>query len=541
MALLDTQTASMAATGFSALPVTRQLGLLIGLAASIAAAIWIVNWSREPNYRPLYSQISPQAASEVIDVLQRSNIPYKLDNQSGAILVGGDKIHDARLKLASTGVSPDGGVGLGFLNKKSGLSNSQFFQVARYRHALEAELAKTITHFQSVKSARVHLAIPQHSAFVRAKQKASASVFLDLYSGARLEEGQISSIVHLVASSIPHLSNQNVTVVDENGLLLTQGNAGNSDVAQANRLFQYRTNVEKNISTKIEDILTPLLGVGKVTARVNADIDFSASEQTRESFNPDQAALRSEQILQEGQESGNGAKGVPGSLSNQPAAQSAGTDKAGKKSTAAARLLKGRLQSTKNYELNKTISHTQYRPGKIKRLTVAVVLDNKTTVDPKTGKVTRAALSEDELKQISGIVKNAIGFNPQRGDRVNVINKPFVQPQKPEPLPEEGLLQSSWFWDMVKQGAGGLFVLFMVFGVLMPTLKRLSSTEGLVMNPQVNANGMPVDPQTGGQTSAAVLPQAYQSNEERVNAVQSMAQSNPKQVAGVVKSWVDEG
>lgn len=544
MPLVNTQTASLAASGFSGLPIAKQLGLLIALATSIAIGVGVVLWSREPNYRPLYNHIAPRMANEVIDALQKEGIAYKLDKRSGSILVEGSKIHDARLKLAGLRLPRGTGFGLEFLNENNSFSNSQFLQVARYRHALESELARTISHFQNVKSARIHLATPQQSAFLRARQKSSASVFVDLYSGVRLAHSQIAAIVHLVASSIPNLSSHDVTVVDQNGLLLTDSNGSDQGVSVANRLFQYKSNVEKNYIKKIEDILTPLLGTGKVTARVTADINFTNHEQTRESFNPDQAALRSEQIIRENREARKEAQGVPGALSNQPSPSKASATNPTKQSQLKSTESLGensRLQSTKNYELGKTISHTQYRAGQIKRLTVAVVVDNKMNIDQKTGKITRTPLTKGELAQITSIVKDAIGFNPQRGDNVNVINSAFAQPEKVESLPAPSFWSSSWFWDIVKQVLGALFVLFVLFAVLMPTLKRLAESSSQSNN-NLSPNGMGADGQPSLQGGNSVaLPKAYSTTEERIHAVQGMAQTNPKQVATVVKSWVDEG
>ncbi len=532
------QTASAATAGFSHLPISRQVGLLIGLSASIALAIAVVMWSSEPSYRPLFSSLNSREASEVIDVLQRSGIEYKISNKSGTVMVPASDIHDARMKLATEGLPRSSSSSLDLLGKSSTFGSSSFMEAARYKHILAAELANTIGSFNNVKSARVHLALPKQTSFIRNKKTASASVFLDVYNGRTLNSSEIAAIVHLVASSIPNLDSNNVTVVDQNGNLLTEGSS-NDNMAAANRMLRYRHQVEANYVKKIQDLLAPILGVGKVKARVTADIDFTSSEQTRESYNPDMPALRSEQIYREkNKQSDGGVGGVPGSLSNQPpadgVAQLLNSNNVNLVSRTGESSNDTRLQSTKNYELDKTISHTRYQPGQIRRLTVAVLVDDKAKVNPDSGAVDRTPIGKEELAKLSLLVKNAIGFSVQRGDNVEVINTSFLQPEPFEEAVPVSFWMQSWFIDLMKQVGGGLFVLILLFTVLRPLLKSLAKA-----SPPALANNANQGQLTDQSMGAEPLQPPVQSYEQKMAAVKKIASEEPKRVAGVVSNWVE--
>lgn len=543
MAMIKAETAQ----GFSQLPALRQLGLMIGLAASVAIGVAVVLWSQTPNYSLLYGSLSEKDASAVMEALQQSDIPYKIDDKSGALLVPAKSVHEARLKLASSGLPKGNAVGLEVLQKEQELGTSQFVEQARYQHALEIELARSISSLRSVSSARVHLAIPKRSVFVREQQHPTASVVLDLYSGRQLEEGQIAAIVHLVASSISNLDPGKVTVVDQTGRLLTQ-NAGDRQLALTSSQFDYTRRLENNYIQRIEGLLSPIVGNGKVRAQVVADIDFTRMERTRESYNPDLPALRAEEVVEESNRSG-APSGVPGALSNQPP-EAGTTDVEGAGDPAAqagAAVANGEQsagsssrRSTRNYELDKTISHTRSSGGRIQRLSVAVVLDDRQVVQDD-GTIARTPLTDKEIEQITALVKDAVGFDLTRGDTVNVINQAFQQPQAPEPLPEPALWEQPWVMDLGKQALGGLAVLLLVFGVLRPVLKSLA--EKGVKTPMrafaVEGGGEVGEDQlsiTGGGQQPR-LPQANQ-YEQQLNTAKSMANQDPGRVAQVVKNWV---
>ncbi len=326
MALGDN--ASTVAAKFASLSIPRQIGLLVGLAASIALGIAVALWSREPDYAPLYAQVSQRDSSEIVTALERYGILFKIEQNSGTILVPNDQLQMTRLKLAAEGLPRESNSVNEMFNNSGVFSNSQFMENARYKQGLEAELARTISKFNEIKSARVHLAIPKESAFVRDSQQPSASVFVDVYPGVELRKQTIASIVNLVASSIPNLNASMVTVVDQDGQLLNEG-GGQTIFSETDRFLDYRQALEQQYAQKIQEILTPIFGMGRVKVKVSADIDFTSYEQTQELFNPELPALRSEQTMEEKRNATGGAGGVPGTLSNLPQPTSGGRGQAG--------------------------------------------------------------------------------------------------------------------------------------------------------------------------------------------------------------------
>lgn len=305
----------------SQMSMLRQIGLLVGLAASVAIGFAVVLWSQQPDYRPLYGSLSGMDANQVMEALSGADIPYKIEPNSGALLVKADDVARARIKLAGAGIAPnDGNVGYEILDQEQGLGTSQFMEATRYRRGLEGELARTVSSLNNVKGARVHLAIPKSSVFVRDERKPSASVLVELYPGRSLEPSQVMAIVNLVATSVPELEKGQVTVVDQKGTLLSDQQEL-SELSMAGKQYDYTRRMEGLFTQRVHSILQPVLGNGRYKAEVSADVDFSAVESTAEMFNPDQPALRSEQKLNEERQAGSGPQGVPGALSNQPRAR----------------------------------------------------------------------------------------------------------------------------------------------------------------------------------------------------------------------------
>lgn len=547
MALADNT--STAAAKFATLSIPRQLGLLGGLAASIAIGVSVVLWSREPNYLPLLSESNPREASEIVDVLQRNDIPFKIEKGNGMILVGADEVQSARMKLAAEGLPRGNGNGFEMFANSNAFNTSQFMENARYKQALETELARTISQLHDVKAARVHLAIPRESAFVRDNREPSASVFIDVYSGPELKKQTIASIINLVASSVPNLSASHVTVVDQNGQLLNEG-GGQTLFSNTERFMEYRQSLEKQYVQKIEDILTPLLGYGRVSAKVTADLDFTSYEQTQEMYNPEQPAVRSEQSLEEKRSSDGSASGVPGALSNLPPASASLQPTNGAQGNNAAQGQKGnnqntgfsntqttaessnyRTQRTRNYELDKTVSHTQNQPGMIKRLTVAVLVDDKPTLNTKTKKMEVKPLTADEITQIKLLVADAIGINPARGDSLNVTNKHFVKPDPIPELPEEPIWKKQIFWSIVKQAVAALLVLGILFGLLRPLFRSLVGDEKRKAEEELSELTY---------KSQDMLPTAND-YESQLALLRQVVDKEPKRVAQVVKTWVERG
>lgn len=527
------------ADGFFELPLIKQLGLFIGFAASVALAIYIVMWSKSPDYIPLYGQMNNKDSGDVVEALQRQNIPFKLDDRTGLVLVGANKVHEARIRLAGEGIPSHATTGFdALLDKDSVFGTSQFIERARYIHALEGELEKTISSIDHIKSARVHLAVPKQTAFIKDKKEPSASVFIDIYGGYRLESEQVSSITHLVASSIQGLSAEHVTVIDQNGKLLSS--AGNDEISIAGKQLDYAHKLERLYAKRIQDLLSPVLGYDRIKAEVTATMDFTAFEETSENYDPNKTALRSERISDVHKEGTPAAQGgAPGTQSNQPQpsgnpAQANPKAPPGQQAAPAPkkRDLPGviSLQETKNFEIDRQIKHQVNMPGKLLRLSVGVVVDDKTIYD-SAGVASKVPLKPEELQKIENLVKDAIGFEKDRGDRVTVINSSFAQAEPIQELPKETLMQKPWFWMVVKQSLAGLGILILVFVVLRPILRNLTSISDYKQN---------LLKQMSNEGGGSVLDRRGRKLDESEYQVRikELINEDPKKAAQVIKQWV---
>ncbi|MDH5601778.1 MAG: flagellar basal-body MS-ring/collar protein FliF [Gammaproteobacteria bacterium] len=540
MELVKAENVTVPFQGMAAMPLLRQLGLLIGLAASIALGIAIVLWMKTPNYTMLPGQLSGQTLNDVISVLERNNIRYNVDPNTGSVMVDSAKVNEAKLKLASENLSLNNGHGFEMIEKDQGFGTSSFLQKARYKRATEGELARTITSMRSVQSARVHLALPKDSAFIRNKREASASVFVNLVPGHSLEKNQIAAITNLVASSIPSLKTSHVTIVDDKGKLLSTADDVDMLGLTTSQL-EYTRNIEKTLVTRIERMLNPIVGYGNVRAEVTAELDFTQTESTREMFNPDIAAVRSEQSSED-QSQGASTGGIPGALTNQPPANATAPQQANQQAAATTQQGSNRTsrRSTKNYELDKTISHTRKRVGEVKRLSVAVVLNNKaTSTGEGEAKVVKTTpYTQQELARITSLVRETVGFSTLRGDSVNVINVPFTKVEI-ETLPEEAIYEKAWVWDVVKQVMGALAVLFVIFGVLKPVMKNLAVAPPVTK--VISETGEELDEDqlslSGANEQKRLAAASYEQN---LQLAQSLAQQEPKRVVQVVKNWMNE-
>lgn len=525
-------------------PVTRQLGLLLGLAASIALAMGLVQWSMTPDFTPLYSELSPRETGEVVRSLESSGIPYQLHNSTGLVSVPADKVHEARLKLASEGLPQGDGNGFEMLYKEQEMGVSSFMEKARYDRALEQELSQSIASLDSVRSARVHLALPKQSAFVRKKNKPAASVLLNLYSARQLTERQLSGIVHLVASSVPGLEAEQVSVVDNQGKLLSSQNS-NDDFAYTKEQFRFTQQLEKNYSSRITEILTPILGVGAVSAQVAAEIDFTMVEKTSESYAPE-STIRSEQMEEELTGSRRTNSGIPGTLSNQPPVETTVTDSP-EGAEDKPQTERSSKKEVRNYEMDKTISHIREVPGTLQKLSVAVVVDYVDQLNDK-GEVERVPLTETRLAEITSLVKETVGFNEERGDSVNVINASFVVPPEMEPMPEASLMDQPWVWKAAKMGLSSIAVLLVIFTVLKPLMQISSAPPPAQPMPQGQpgmypagmdgAMAMGEDQVTLGGQQQQLLPGGAPAYQQQLSMARTMVEGEPERVAHVVKNWV---
>jgi flagellar M-ring protein FliF len=524
------------------MPNQQKLGLIIAVASTVALLAGLFMWGQTPDYRVLYANLSERDGGSVIESLQQQNISYKF-SEGGTLMVPADKVHEVRLQMAAKGLPKGGAVGFELMeNQKFG--TSQFLEQVNYQRALEGELARSVETMASVASARVHLAIPKQTVFVKEQQKPSASVVLALHAGRTLDSGQVSAIVHLISSSVPNMPSQSVTVVDQTGTLLSSARDSSAEQLMDATQLKYVRQIEQDYVKRIEDILIPITGVQNVRAQVTANLDFSQTEQTAETFRPNQppnqAAVRSLQTL----ETLNGTTttgGVPGALSNQPpvpatapivtpantAAAGAGTNNSASNT---------HKELTTNYEVDHTIQHTKAPMGSIKRLSIAVVVNNPSSTD-KVGKVTSRPYTEAEKAQITALVKETVGFDAKRGDSLNLLNSAFNE--QPEVLTTTPIWKQPDIIAMVKDVfkylliAGGIG--FLLFGVIKPAFKTIT-TQSAAQEEAWAAN--PV--RAGNASGLYAAQQNANSYEDNLQLAKQLAKEDPKIVATVVKQWVNK-
>lgn len=529
-----------------------RLPLMIGASAAVAVIAALSMWSRTPDYGVLYSNLSDRDGGAIIASLQQMNIPYKFAEGGGALLVAANKVPEARLRLASQGLPKGGTVGFELMdNQKFG--TSQFAEQVNYQRALEGELARSINSISAVDSARVHLALPKPSLFVREQKKPSASVVLTLHRGRTIDEGQISAIVHLISSSVPELSAKSITVVDQAGNLLSAANAGTRglDVSQ----LKYAQEIEQGYIRRIEAILQPIVGTSNVHAQVAADIDFSIVENTDEKYGPNQepgkAAIRSLQSSESGQQGAAPPGGVPGALTNQPptnpvapittpAANQTNKTQQGANQQSSGGPSNTRKDGTTNYELDRSIRHVQQGAGGIKRLSVAVVVNYRGTLSAQ-GKRTTQALSAAELEQIKNLVKETMGFSSERGDSLNVVNSPFAS-EPTSDAPELPWWRQPDNIELAKVVGKylllGTLALYLWFAVLRPLLrKHLQPAQAA---PPVPAKEGAPSEDAGAQAQAQAQDRQGQRHLDNIQCAQETAVKDPRMVAMLIKHWMDK-
>ncbi len=547
------QSTSNLVEGFNNLNLLRQIGLMVALAASVAIGFAVVLWTQGDDYRPLYSGLDRLDSSEVVGILEQNDIQFKVDTKTGALLVATGDIHNARLKLAEIGLPSSNSVGFELLDKEQPLGTSQFMETTRYRRGLEGELARTITSMNAVRHTRVHLAIPKTSVFVRDAREPRASVFIELYPGRGINAKQVSAISNLVASSIPELSLDNVTVVDQKGNLLSTGEE-DPKLMKAAQELEYTREIEKKIIKRVQVLLDPIIGSSRFRAEVAADVDFNEVEQAEEMFNPDLPAVRSEQTVDE-QRVGGGVGGIPGALANQPPANGAAPEQANAgNGGAGGQPSNSRSQATRNFELDRTMSYTKHQVGKVRRLSVAVVVDDKLVTDAETGDSNYETWSDNELERLAILVRDAVGFSAVRGDSVNIINTPFIDDGIDlSDIAEPAIWEQDWFRELMKPIIGFLVVLVMVVGLLRPILKTLAKTgsesrddeeaqqlaaleaAGLGSFDELSDEAVTL---TGGGVLA--LPGPEESYEQMLNTIKGLVAEDPGRVSQVIKRWINE-
>ncbi|QLG88084.1 flagellar M-ring protein FliF [Chitinibacter bivalviorum] len=534
---------------FDALPAARKMMAMVMVAVIVAAAIGGLLWSKEPAYRILFTNLPDKDGGAIVQSLQQMNIPYKLD--AGMISVPAQNIYDVRLKLAAQGLPKAGNTGFELLdNQKFGVS--QFAEQVNYQRAIEGELVRSIESISAVEKARVHLATPKQTVFLRDQQKPSASVVLMLHPGRVLDGGQIAGIIHLVSSSIPGLPVSNVTVVDQDGNLLSRSADLNARGSLDQRQLQYISQIERGYVERLEAILAPIVGKDNVRAEVTAQLDFSEVEQTSETFKPNSppnsAAIRSQQTLdQSGKTAEDAAMGVPGALSNQPPGAAAApitAPIASGASGAAAVSSNTRKEATLNYEVDKTIQHVKQPIGIVKRLSAAVVLNYKAGKD-KEGKVAYVPFTPAEMVQINNLVRESIGYNKERGDSINVVNAAFAEsmPLEDKPLPDKALnyIQANAI-DVLKMLVIGIASLYLLFFVVRPLMKDLtrSREESRTLELDLGeAGGGVFSLESGGSGDESPEEQNKMAAfADLLQQAKELAKNDPRMVATILREWM---
>lgn len=389
----------------SGMPLVRQLTLLFAIAGSVALAIAAVLWMQAPDYRPLAGITTAYQANEVVQVLDASGIPYRLDDRTGMVLVPQDSLYEARMKLAGASGVDGRQLGYELLDQDQGFGISQFMEVARHRRSVEGELARSIATINAVESARVLLATPKSTAFLRDRRRPSASVTVRLVSGQSLRPAQVKGITNLVAGAVPELQAEDVAVVDQSGKLLSVQDE-DAALEQSERQLAYIAKIESQLQDKINNILLPTLGPDRYSAEVSAEVDFTRTEEAEELYNPDLVALRSEQRMDEESVGEPQVGGVPGTLTNQPPETAPDAPDAAEGEVVNRR---SRSETTRNFEVDRTVSYTQHTVGSLTRLTVSVVVDDIGVADPDSGEITQQPWPEEELERLATLVRNAVG------------------------------------------------------------------------------------------------------------------------------------
>lgn len=550
-----------------------RIPLIVAAAAVVAIVIAMVLWAKQPSYSVLYNNLTDEDGGAIVTQLTQMNIPYRFAENGGALMVPEANVHELRLRLAQQGLPKGGSVGFELLDKEK-FGISQFSEQVNYQRALEGELARTIESLGPVKSARVHLAMPKPTLFVREQKAPSASVTLTLQPGRALDEGQIQAIAHMVSSSVAGLPPGNVTVVDQTGRLLTRSDSAGRDLNDAQ--LKYASEVEARYQQRIEAILNPILGQGNAHAQVTAQINFDTAEQTDEKYqpnaNPSNSAIRSRQTSTSDQSGSPYPGGVPGALSNQPApantapvttpnnnaanGQNANGQNANGQnnaannanqttSTAAASAgpTNSRRDDTVNYELDRTIRHTKVNVGDVQRLSVAVVVNFR--ADDK-GKA--VALNEQQLKQIEDLTREAMGYSQNRGDSINVVNSQF---NTTEPVTTDlPFWQQQSFFDQLMNAGKWLLIALAAFilyrKLVRPHLVRKQAAEKAAAEAvAARATEQPEEEAFNVQLSKDELDQERKSN-NRMSAevmsqrIRDMSENDPRVVALVIREWMSK-
>lgn len=512
--------------------IVRRLFFLAGIAASVAVGVNLYQWIQEPLYRPLPYAVNDQNLSTILDVLDKANINYKVNESNGTVSVPMDDLSTAKTKLSAAGVQKEEGFNYSFLNDQSKLGTSQFIESARYVRALETDLARTIRAIQGINSAKVHIAVPQNNIFADENSKTTASIIINVIPGYESDKEKIRAIIQLVAASVPELDPTNVAITDQYGHFLSSI-ASQSSILNQEQLT-YQNNIQRYYENRIKMLITPIIGENKTSISVNADIDFTQNEEAREEYDPDKKSIRSEQSVVENSSSSS-ASGVPGALSNQPpsndetpAPSEGGSPGASSANSSSAGEGQSRSENTRNYEVTKSTRYIHTSSPMLKNISVAIVLDDESNYDEATKKTTQKPLSKEKIDKITELVKSAIGFNKDRGDQVTVINSSFIL-NKIEDIPEQPLWKQPWFWDWIKRIGGivaGFAFLFVLYRKISPEFRPNHNKEQSSATSIAHNDRFPV------------TPEMIHLKNEQISILKELVSKDPNKVASIIKKWV---
>ncbi len=559
-----------AATAISAIPINPTLGqrlagldqaqkLRLGVGIVLLVVVGVVGMvmGRQAEWRVLYANLADKDGGAIVAQLSTMNVPYQYGANGGAILVPANMVYDTRLKLASQGLPKGAVTGFELMDTANRFGMTQFQERLTFQRGLEGELIRSIQALSSVQSARVHLALPNQNGFFRDQQKPSASVLLSLNAGRTLDRAQLAGIIHLVSASVPEMDPKAVSVLDDSGKLLSTPPEGMGGMGGDAQQLQHVQQIEQLYSSRILDILEPVVGRQNVRAQVTAELDFSQTESTSELFKPNQTpdatAIRSQQLLESGAGAGTALPtGVPGATTNQPPGPTAAPVNGAAQALAAAGAASGagngRRESIINYEVDKTVRVVRGGTGMIKRISAAVILNHQTTTDAK-GKTTTAAMSDAQLEKMTALVRETIGFSKDRGDSVNVITAPFTS-DKTVPVavpfwqqPEVLDLARSFAWPVGTLLLGALVLM----GAVRPALKVMAQPLAVHQPLAGGAAGGALDaiesdqperPLLTGPSSAGGQTAEMTAGELALEEARKLTRDNPAAVANIVKTWI---
>lgn len=514
-----------------------QFGMVLGLAVVVALAIGAVIWAMQPNYRILLSPGSDRDLGEVSSALERYGVPYRLHERTGALMVPARNLAEVRMRLASDGLPKAGGLGFEFLEQDTALGTSRLQESARYKSFMEGEIASSIATLNNVAEARVHLALPSSTAFIGDRAKPSASVVIRFRAGHSPDNDQIAGITHMVASSVPELESERVTVLDQRGRLLSQG--GDDDVtALSARQLDYKNRMEKAYEQSVREILAPVIGEDGIRVKVNADIDFTQTESTVETYDPEAPALISESVSSN-ESTGAPSGGVPGALTNQPPADGTIAVDDGVTGEVTPVPTTRNSSSTRNFEVDRTIDYVRQAAGTVSRLSVAVVVDDRVQVGDD-GERVRTGRDESEMQRLTSLVREAVGFDADRGDTLQVTNFSFRELEELPPAEPVPFWQLPWIWDLARYLAAGVGIFLLVTFVLRPVLKSLAALPAPRPQPLV-LEGAGGSPGVEALSMATPEPSHAAAADRALGRARQIAEEDPRLVAQVVKGWINDG